>query len=201
MENEKNNSDSPTKMYKIYYQIFLYTPIFAVLVLFFYAFNKDNWKQAAYLGSVAAIGLLYLFLKFVYYMLFQLPSKIKKKVLKCVYYAVIFGLVYYAYYTRLKMSIHKLTWTLDTYFKDNNPLNHQNPPLLDPNALDLSQMDNTDICIWEKQTLSWHFALDGLFRPVYWFADSCDKTSMNTGKDLSVYTNIMKNTNQKILAF
>jgi hypothetical protein len=83
---------------------------------------------------------------------------------------------------------------LDTYFKENKPLNPQKPPILDPKALDLSQIDNTDICIWEKQTLSWHFALDGVFRPINWFYDSFDKTSMNKGNNLFVYKKLMKNT-------
>jgi hypothetical protein len=121
--------------------------------------------------------------------------------LKIVYYTVFICFYYYLYYSRIIAGTKKLNYTLDTYFKHNKPSYLKKHPLVDTKALDLSEMDNTGICSWQKQTLSWHFAIDGVFRPLYWFNDSCDKDSMNTGMNLTIYTDLMKKSGENIIAF
>jgi hypothetical protein len=132
---------SSKEVYRVYYYIFLFIPLFFMLLLVKYAFEDDIWKKMAYLGSFAAIPVVYGLWKYLFFVFVKVPSKIKKLLWRRVYFMTIIGVSLYVYITRFHNSANKLYWTLDTYYQHNKPLDSSNPPIVLENAVGLENYD------------------------------------------------------------
>ena len=168
--------------------IFWVTPVFNVYLGYLEARN-DNTKIILFSGACALTLVVFILLTTARLILFSIPwklSPIKRKI----YYGVIASGCIYFYLCRVRTSARKLDLNLDNAFVADPDILSRFPSY--PTVYKQSEND-AQTCSLMKQTVSWHWALDDLFRPFHWLDTDCADSKYYQTHDFSQYFEVIAN--------
>lgn len=114
-----------------------------------------------------------------------------------VYYFTLYSLALYFFLFKLLNSADKLKYDLDNFFVDQPSIAKTIPGY--PQSFKV-KMQDPEVCTWQRQSISWHWALDGLFKPINWFDKPCSDSSHYKNLDFSVYDYYLKGTGKSLVS-
>jgi hypothetical protein len=198
---EKELRDLFIANYRIYYYVFLFSSVFFYVLTLKYTVDIHIWKKIMSCALIVYISVFYYLWTFLDFLFFGITKKMSHGRTRTIYTIVVLCFLYYAFYSRIQTSSSKLNWTLDTYYNHRKPYDSENPPVVLEDAVELDKIEPNGTCTWKVPKMSWHFMIDGLFKPVYWFDEACDQPSMNSNKDTTIYRAAMERDQKQIIAF
>lgn len=105
------------------------------------------------------------------------------------YYSLVSISCLYFYFWRVKNSAMKLELNLDNAFTQNQEILANFPSY--PREFQ-NRSNDPETCSLLNQTVSWHWALDDLFRPFHWFDTDCSDPKYYSSHDFSNYLDIIR---------